>query len=193
VILNNIRATGNNLANAGTGHAVALVTLARDFGTTSAINSIQLSNLNFSTRQNNPCLVAFDDDAGGTATQIDVNRARLSINESSINNLGSSTGAKAFCVGDLNSVHLDASNDTGILAQRVRPTWRGIRVNGAGIPDKDWPTMVLADAGTCAPDKKGQIVEVYDHNATTCPGTPTFTAGTSRTTCKCDGGNWVNP
>jgi hypothetical protein len=199
VLIHNFRVNGNSRSNTFSAHTKGAITISRMGGAPAgAVNSLRLEDIYYDTNENNSCLVGFDDDAGGAATQTDINRSRVSIDNASINALNGATGAKALCVGDITAALLTAANDTGtgmLLGQTWVPQWNNVRVNGVGIPDQPY-TQGAADNVNggqfdCDVVARGTVVTIGNDKTAigTCDDTDVNHAleggGTFKSTCKC--------
>jgi hypothetical protein len=203
--LHNIRASGNIRPSANSAHGQALVTIGRAAGGAgSAVNSIQMSNLQYSSGVANNCLVQFDDDTGAANTQTDINRSRVAIRDGAINSLNGVAGARAICIADLNAVNGNSTTDTGIFLQRFIPTWQNLTVNGVPIADQPYPDTSAAGVNNCnlgqaalgdpptvnTHTAPGTFVMIHDDTVAnqTCTGAGTHVltgGGTFRSVCKC--------
>jgi hypothetical protein len=120
---------------------------------------------------------------------VNVDRAQVSIRDSSIDCVDGATGCKAIIVSDYDDLGvIHSGDDDGIQTKRYQPVIDNVKTDGVAITNRLHPTIAAASAPTCAADYFGTVVAIHDDTgAGLCADSAGVLTGgsTFRSTCRC--------
>ncbi len=205
ISIHNLTGTGRNVVGSATTASNlpnGFILLTRGDADVNSFNSemaeVTISDVDVDTVTAEACLVSTDDAVPPNSEQIDVNRSRFTIRDSSIQGLNGTTGQRVVCndvmggTGEVGATpRSDASDDQGILNQRYVPVMLNNSANGVAWPDQPYRQVAEASVANCstAGAMGGVVVHIFDDTAAgACADTAgNFTGGgTARSICKCN-------